>query len=472
MNETEIKQVVLCGFELNRAQTILFLSLSAIGIFMLPLILAIEIFSKLFQAIFFDVPNYLLIIDNFPVYREGLWFFYIFAPIITRILIFSIFLFLSIHSLQSILKPSKFKREIKRVLPKKERFVKWFRFKLTHGQSLFIHTVSLAGIFFVVQFFFESNYDPVFMINTKSFCKIGDVSNRSLSFIISLILSIIFISLCLYSLIAVRRKRTVSPSTRTIRNHGLILHITFLTIFLFFLMRIFCHIILFTELASVLGVPPATTTLYQVNDLIRSFTIMIISVIMIILSYFMREKKHNKLKVVSDLTWIRKIKLTPNRALFLLALAILFIIYFVYYSITIIFMFGPFFYLSFPSFVFFPVILLCYYSINKVLKNNRFNNILSNVDSSVQLKTKWFKFSLKRADSIVFLSVSSGAIVIYIFYLIGINSFLGMIANIDYLVILLHELIGFLLVMIVVIAMLAIVVYTIKKTLPSIKSRE
>jgi hypothetical protein len=45
--------LTLFGFVLNRSQTILFLILSVIGIFMLPLILSFEIFSKLFHEIFF-----------------------------------------------------------------------------------------------------------------------------------------------------------------------------------------------------------------------------------------------------------------------------------------------------------------------------------------------------------------------------------------------------------------------------------
>jgi hypothetical protein len=471
MNKIGSKGVVLFGFELNHSQTVLFLILSIIGIYMLPLFLAIEIFSYLFQAIFFDVPNHFRIIKTFPAYRTNLWFLYFYAPVITRIFVVSIFLYLSIHALNRILKPSKFKTENKKTTTQQDRIVKWLGFKLTHGQSLFIICVSLAGIFYAVQFFFESSFSPDFMQQGESLWEIGNVSNHLLSVIVSLVISIIFISLCFYNILAMRRKRTISPLKRTVKNHGLILFILFFAIFLFSLMRIICHIILFTDLANALGITPAATTSYQTTDLIRSVIILIISAIIITTSYFMREEIYDKSKTVNDLTWLR-IKLTPPRTIIIISLATLFIIFFSFLSLTIIFTVGPFFFLIFPSFVLFPVILLCYYSINKVLKNKRLYRILSFIEGSEGSKTKWFKFHLKKADSIIFLSVSSGAIVIYVFYLLGINSFLEMIANIDYLGMLLHELVGFILIMIVIVVMLAISVYTIKKTLPSIKSLE
>ena len=107
------------------------------------------------------------------------------------------------------------------------------------------------------------------------------------------------------------------------------------------------------------------------------------------------------------------------------------------------------------------------------MKENRINTILDSIERSEAFLTKWFKLQLRKIDSIVFLSISGGVIILYLFYLTGINTFLSdRISNIDYLVILPHELVGFLLVFIVLILMLAISIYTIKNTLPSIKSHE
>ncbi|MBY8984565.1 MAG: hypothetical protein KGD65_05850 [Candidatus Lokiarchaeota archaeon] len=471
MNEPNMKQVVLFGFELNRAQTVLFLILSVIGIFMLPLLLAIEIFSYLFEAIFFHVPNYLHIIEHLPEYRQELWFFYIFAPIIVRIFLISILLYLSVHALNRILKPAKPKKERKQKMIQKDGIVKWLGFKLTHGQSLFVFSLSLAGILYSIQFFFESSYSSDFMLHAENYCRIGEVSNRSVSFIISIIISTIFISLCLYSMLVIRKRKFVSPSKKTVKNHGLIISIVFLTIFLFFIMRILCHIILFTYVAYIFGITPAIINSYQSFDFIRTVITLILSTFLIATSYFMTEKTHKKSKMNHELTWLR-IDLTPNRAIIILSLTMLSIIFFSYTSLTIIFTVGVF-YASFLFFVFIPIILLCYYSIKKLLKENRINDILDSIESSEALLTKWFKLQLRKIDSIVFLSISSGVVVLYFFYLTGINTFLSeRISNIDFWDMLPHELVGFLLVFIVLILMLAIAIYTIKNTLPSIKSHE
>ncbi|MBY8992321.1 MAG: hypothetical protein KGD58_16365 [Candidatus Lokiarchaeota archaeon] len=470
--KTNNSQITLFGFELNRSQTVLFLILSVIGIFMLPLMLAIEIFTNLFKAIFFDVPNYLHIIEHFPIYRQELWFFYIFSPIITRIFVASILLYLSIHALNKILKPAKIENEGKQRVIQKDRIVKWFGFKLTHGQSLFIYSLSLAGILYTVQFFFDSSYSPDFMLNFENYCKIGEVSNRSLSFITSIIISTLFISLCLYSLVVIRKRKFALTPKKTVKNHGLIIFIIFLAIFLFFIMRILCHIILFTDVAYIFGITPAITNSYQSMDFIRTVLILIVSTFVITTSYFMTRKTHKQSKMNHELIWLR-IDLTPNRAIILLSLTILSIIFFSYTSLTIIFTVGLYFYTSSLSFVFIPIILLCYYSINKILKENRIKNILDSIERSEELLIKWFKLQLKKLDSIVFLSISSGVILIYFLYLIGINTFLSeMISRIDYSTMYIHEIVGFLLVMTVLILMLAIAIYTIKNTLPSIKSHE
>jgi hypothetical protein len=470
ISENNIKQVVLFGFELNRSQTVLFLIISVIGTFILPLMLAIEIFTNLFQAIFLNVPNYFIFIEHYPEYSTDFWFFIYFAPIITRLIVSSILLYLSIHALNKILKPTKIENERKQVVIQKDRIVKWLGFKLTHGQSLFIFSLSLAGILYTVQFFFDSSYSPDFM-QLENYCRIGEVSNGSVSFFITIIISTSFISLCLYSMVVIRKRKFASTLKKTVKNHGLIIFILFLAIFLFFLMRILCHIILFTDVAYIFGITPAISNSYQSIDFIRTVVTLIISSFLIATSYIMTEKTHKQSKMNHELTWLR-IDLTPNRVIILLSLTMLSIIFFSYTSLTIIFTVGLF-YASFLSFVFIPIILLCYYSIKKVLKENRINSILDSIERSEALLTKWFKLQLRKIESIVFLSISSGVIVLYFFYLTGINTFLSeMISNIDFWYMFPYELVGFLLVFIVLILMLAIAIYTIKNTLPSIKSRE
>jgi hypothetical protein len=472
MNDNNTEQVVLFGFELNRSQTVLFLILSVTGIFILPLFLAIEIFSNLFQVIFFHVPNYLVIIEHFPVYYNELWFFYYFAPYITRILVNSLLLYLSIHVLNKILKPKKLTKVVKKRLIQKDRIVKWLGFKLNYGQSLLIFSLSLVGVLYSIQLFFDSSYNPDVFRLEADYCRIGDVSNSSLSSIISIVISVVFISLCFYSILVVKKRKTLTSSKKKASIHGLILFIIFLIIFLFFLMRTVCHVVLFTDLAYIFGASPAAINTYQMVDLIRTLGILIISVILIIASLFMREKINEQSKVKTEFTWL-SIKITANRAIVLLSLTILFILFLSYSSLTIIFTIGLYYYLLFPSFVIIPILLLCYYSINMILKKKRITNILDSIESSEVLKTTWFKLPLRKVDSIVLLSISSGVIGIYLFYIMGINNFLGeTLSSISVRELFLYELLGFLFVTAILVLLLAVALYTIKKTLPSIKIRK
>ncbi|MFX1456483.1 MAG: hypothetical protein ACFFDB_14000 [Promethearchaeota archaeon] len=472
MNDLNRKQIVLFGFELNRVQTVLLLILSISGTFLLPLFLAIEIFSNLFQAIFFDVPNYFLIIERFPEYKTDVWFLYFFAPIITRIIVNFIMLSLSIYILKKILKPANLKNKYKEKVVEKDRTTNWFGLRLTHGQSLFIYIFSLMGILYSVQFFFESSFSYDFILHIQYFCKIGGFYNQSSSFIILIIISTIFILMCLYSMLVVKKRKVETSTKMTMKNYGLIIFIAFLTIFLFFLMRILCHLFLFTDLSYIFGASPVAINASQLLDLIVTMIILIVCIVMITLSYFMREEKPKQPIITTEITWFR-IRITANRAIILLSLSILSILYLFYIYQSLFLTGGLVNFLLAPSVVLLPIILICYYSVNKILKKKRIYHYLDSIESSEIIKTKWFKLQIRKIDSIVLLSISSGIVVLYFFYLTGINNFLSeTIIGIGFSIMFLHELIGFIVIMTVLVILIAISIYTIKNTLPSIKSRK
>ncbi|MFX1573692.1 MAG: hypothetical protein ACFFB0_13160 [Promethearchaeota archaeon] len=459
----------LFGFELNYAQAKSFLILSLIGIFLLPLFLAIEIFVNLFWVIFIQIPFYMSLPAIYKQWPLSWVIFWYFAPVVIRIIVVFILLYLSIYTLKKIFKPTKVKDERKKKKIQQGRIIKWLGLKLTYGQSLFLFSISLTGILYTVKFLFDSFEIPDFILS--GFWEIGGVFNRKVLHIIIFILSVIFVSFFLYNILVIWRKKFLHLSKKTVKNHGLIIFIIFFIIFLFFLGRIFYHIILFTNLAYIFGVSPAVTNPSQAIDLIISVIILTISVIIISVTYFMRENTYRQLKKENDLTWFH-IKLTPKRTIILLSLAMLFISFLIYTFLTLILTLGMGIILISFSFVFIPPIFLCYYSINKILKSNCLSNALNSIESSNEIITNWFKLNLKKLDSVIFLSISSGVIIIYVFYLIGINSNLKEdLLNVKFEAVGFYDLLSFLLVTIVLILMVSIAVYTIKKTIPSIKSR-
>ncbi|NHJ25775.1 MAG: hypothetical protein EAX89_14430, partial [Candidatus Lokiarchaeota archaeon] len=96
--EMNSSKTVLFNFELNRTQSTITLIISLIGIFILPLILASEIFINLFQNIFVAIPSYF----SDPEHYAELYLFNNLAPNITRMIIFSVFLYLSIYTLKKL----------------------------------------------------------------------------------------------------------------------------------------------------------------------------------------------------------------------------------------------------------------------------------------------------------------------------------------------------------------------------------
>lgn len=474
-----ISRMTLFGFELNSSQTSLFLILSLIGIFMIPFNLAGEIFLNLFQFLFAALPAYL----SEPQYYHEDYLIYHFYPILIRIIIFAILLLLSIYALRKIIRHKNTKHEVKRKTIHQERIVNWLGLKISHGQSLFIFSASLVGIFFIVQLFLESILYPRPPFGyglLESLCWIPKGPNQATSDVIllnnvPLAIKVIFFLLCLFSLFIVRRGKPMNPSQKITKNYSLLVFIASFVVFILLSARIFCHLALFNnEIASLLGTSYNATNPYQNEDFIKTISFLCICLALMITSFFLKEQNYKEMRTSDELSWFH-VKLTPHRAIVLLSVALLYIVFFTWIYLNFIFLVGFYFGFAASYLDIFHVLLIpiffCYYPIGKILKNHRFDNIIENIDNSREFKTKWFKFNLSKTNSIIFLSVSSGLIVLFIYQLLIMNiSAQAFLQNPDprnsYM------LFSFPIMTAIICLILVVIVYTIKKTLPSIKSRK
>lgn len=479
-------QLVLFGFELNRSQTTLVLIFSFIGLFMTTFELAIGIFYGLFDFIFVELPFCL----DHPEYCNGLFHHLSFTPsIISGIIISGIFLFLSVYVLKKILSHNShndIKKKSKRKTIQQDRIVNWFGLKLSHGQSLFIFSLSLVGILYTIQFYIGS-INPVSWV-LELLCYIPTDYYKVTYHEILLdnmpkVITAIFIVLCLYSIIASRRGKPTSPSKRIVKNYGLIIFIGSFVIFLFFLIRFFSHLFLFTDLAEILGIYKNATNSYQTEDFLFVITILIICLILMTLSYFLKKSPNEDTKLNNKITWLR-IKLTPKRAIILLSLAILVFIIFGFPILAgFLLQYSKYYFYRFRvesliSIIIWstPAIFSCY-AIVTVVKKHRLKKFIDEIENSEKITCKWFKYNLNRLNSIIFFSLSIAFSIFCIFSLILMNTNIRMVISginipespdisFSFLWI-----IRFVIMMFVNSLLLAFSIYTIKKTKYSIKSR-
>jgi len=470
-------RMTLFRFELSRTQSSLFLMLSLIGIFMLSFTLAGEVFLNLFQFIFSTLPFYLA--EPEPYHEDYL--VYHFWPIIIRIIIYTIFFLLSIYVLNKILRHNNIKHKSKRKIIPQERIVNWLGLKISHGQSLFIFSISLIGILFIVQLYLESLLYPGEDWGLlASLCWIPDGPNQATSHEIllknvPLAIQATFFLLSIYSLFIVRRGKPMKRSKKSANNYSLLIFILSFIVFVFLLARIFCHLALFNyDFSYLLGISYNAPNAYQNNDFITTLILLFICLALIVTSFLLKEKTYKEIKTSDELSWFH-IKLTPYRATILLSAALLSVIFFTQLYLTYIFMLGDYYYFTrFPYNLFhiilIPIILFCYYPIGKILKNRHFHSIIDNIETSGEFKTNWFKFRLDKKNSVILFSVSSGLGVLYIFQLVLVNmQAQAMLLDLDPFDSFL--LFSFPMLSALICFILVIIIYTIKKTLPSIKSR-
>ncbi|HEC40311.1 hypothetical protein LCGC14_0744620 [marine sediment metagenome] len=469
--------ITLFRFELNHSQASLFLILSLTGIFMLPYLLAGDIFLNLFQHIFYTIPRYM---ENPGVYVEDYLFRSLF-PIVLSIIQSVIFLSMSVYVFRRILKNRTNKNGPRRKTISQKRTVNWLGLKISHGQSLFIFCTSLAGLFFLLQLSWNSSsygYGPSWG-GLKSLTIIptgpnqgiggdGTLSNNVTTAIIS-----IFVILCLYSLFITRRGKPITPSTNITKNYSILIFIGSFVVFVMLSARIFFHLSIFNyEISRLLGTYYIASNSYQNNDFIKTLVLFCICLALMISSFYLKERNHNDMKPFNEFSWFR-IKLTPHRVTILISSALICLTFFSYLYLTFTFMFGDFSFLT-PFFyniyhlILFPVIIFCCYPIFKILANNRFEKALEYINNSQEFRIKWFKTRLDKKNSVIFLSVSSTVVVLNIFQLLltnmGAQAFYSSVGPLEP-----YMLLSYPLMTIIILLVIVVNIYTIIKTFPSIK---
>ncbi|TFF89309.1 MAG: hypothetical protein EU549_01045 [Promethearchaeota archaeon] len=453
---------------------------------MIPFNIAGEIFLNLFQFFFTILPHYL---EMPSVYHEN-YLIYHFYPIILNLIINFLFLFLSIYALRKLLINKKQKKTKKKTLISQNRTVKWFCLTLSHGQAIFIFVLSFIFVTFLLSYYIRTLLYPITPgIEGGLFTYLCWIQYNSTSYTsdplllnyLPLTLFIIYLVLGLYSLVITRREKNSKASRKTVTNYGLLLFTPSLFLFIIFSARIFCHLAIFNkQISKLLGTKYIYPTPIQSADFNRTLIFLLVSLILMVVSYFLKNKKAEK----SDYNQIKWFffRLNPKKAIILISLATIFAIFFIqiYVSnITTYLFFGMYNYESLfrtPSIWFFTlgllsIVIFCYYTINKILKNQKFDKIVKTINQSDEYKSSWFKFKINRNNSLLLLSCSFALIVLYLYQLILVNinaSF--MLVNLYHLD--LYLLLSFPLLISLICIILIILGYTLIKTYPALKTRK
>lgn len=469
----ENKKTILFNFELNQIQTSIILIFCLIGVFLIPIFLAADIFVNLAQRLFVHLPYYF----SNPEHLTESSIFSLIAPPLIRIAIFGVFLYLSVYSLKKILRNEYTTEYSKLKIIPQERIVNWFGFKLSHGQALFIFSLSIMGIIFIIEQIVEF-YADFFNTFENVMCIIpsGEYSagaHQVLLDNIPIALYSLYILLCLYSILATRRRSVkVAHSNKIANGYAIIIFIVSLIIFSLYLIRLFCHLFMFTNFAYIIGIMPEPTNKYQISDLINVCVILLVSLTIMGLTHYLKKKPKEFTHENKQITWFH-FRLTDQRVILLLSYTLLNFVFFSYIFTYFFFGISPGIFTLFDIMLLIIIIIIIItYTLNKLTKNDLTKVAIRNINNSVKIENKWFKYRIGPLYSIIFFSVSSGSIFLYIFQMVAVNFyFRSMILipesfssyNIFFvsLVLMLASL-GFLLIL---------GLYTIKHTINAIKSR-
>jgi hypothetical protein len=415
----------LFKFELNRSQSIIVLIFALTGLFLTPVLLGGETFINLFNNLFRSLPSYL----SDPEHYVNLYLFYNFAPNIGNLIISSLFFYMSFMATRKILRGLGGEGTQKSKIIPQDSIVRWFGLRLTHGQAIFIFSLSLLGIPFLTLKLIVTSINiawsnfPLFDIFYEVLLYIPTGPNRFTSLIIllnyvPLILNGIFLILCLYSIFATRRRKiSQSKKVKTANNFSLLIFIISLLIFLLYLVRLFAHLFMFTDLAHLIGIPKESTNIYQFNDFLTVIFILIGALSFLVFSYFLKKRTKKVQKDKAFLMWFH-IKMTKNKFLMLLAYTIMYSCIFGFSFAILFFTFGsPFIYIEIVS-IYFIAFLIILYSMIKINNRKMFHRILNQFNDSDDFKTKWINFNLNRLQSVIIGSISSGAMFFYVFNMI------------------------------------------------------
>ena len=461
------QRVNLFKFELSQSQSIIILIFALTGSFLLPYFLAEEIFGNLYVELLEWFPRYL----SDPEYSAITYFYYQLLPIIANIIIYGFFFYLSFIIVRKVLQGLGGEGSQKSQIFPQDRIVRWFGLKLSHGQAIFIFSLSIIGIPFLILRIMGIGNPPSFMFyRNLLLIPSGQYSHGSNEFFFNnahFILDGIFLILCLYSIFATRKRRKKSTSNhlKTASNYSILIFIVSFIIFLLYLMRLVSHLLNFNDLFYLIGATLYPTNNYQFNDFLNVVIILIISLAFLVFSYFLKKRTKKVHKEKELLTWFH-LKLTRNRFIMLLSFIIMYPCLLIYYFTTDFFTFGLA--ANEGDIILYSIILLLIlYSFFKISNKRAFQRILTQFNDAEDFKTKWLNFKVNRLQSVIIGSISSGAMLFYIFVMLTFRSLFYLLIPVDILVFVqLISILAFLSLL------LLFSLYTIKCTYKAVKSRK
>ncbi len=406
LDDYDLKQdnqaITLFRFELNQAQGIIILLFALIGLFLIPPFLGGEIFGNLIQSLFIDYLYYQLV------------------PTIANIILYSFFFILSFITVWRLIPGLRGEGAQKSNSIPQDRIVKWFGLKLSHGQAIFIFSLSIMGIPFLIIRILGINLDPFMdFYNHLLFIPVGNYSfyyNEVLLNSAPFILDGLFFIVCLYSVIATRRgKKSPANQVRTASNLGVFIFIISFVILILYLLRLIAHLfVIFTDIPILFELYPQTKNIFQLNDFINVIIILIGSSSFLSFSYFLKKREKNIKIEKGDPTWFH-IKLTKNRYIMLLSYAIMYLCVLSFIFLVDFFTRGTSV-LQVDSIISYLIpFLLISYSLFKIRNKDVFQRILTQFNDSEDFNAYWFKFRLNRLLSVTLGSISSGAMFLYLF---------------------------------------------------------
>lgn len=319
------------GFEINHSQSILLFILAFTGVLNIPFGILKEL-NKLLAATFLSLP-----LSDFK------------EPIII-LSEYIVFFYLCLYTIRRVLKPeqnSAFKRKLSQ-----DQVTNWFGFKINRSQSIFLFTISLVGMIAIISSYLHGldAFNPSYFFRELYSIPIYDYLSPYGNLVLQRyafdFIHLVIFLISLYTLIKIKYNRASLSVNRYNKNYQLVIFIISLTIVLFLLPRIFCHVILFTALGPLIGIDPIGlgTTSFQFTDFV--IITLIVFVCTNIISYLIkrvpRPKEVNK-----------KLKFKSPKAL-VITLSISSFIFLIFFSQSLITIFS----VNFVVYGFFPELLL------------------------------------------------------------------------------------------------------------------
>ena len=378
-NKTEIVSIWF-GFPLNKTNSIVLLVLSFMGVMSLP----VPIFEHMFIYIFYY--------NRFMHYYS-----------LIHIIFYSVCFILSLYTFLKVIKGIKIQEKQKKVLESRITHVLWFGIHLTYDQTLVLFALSLSGILFT------SYYSIMLMFDYTIGYYFGFTS-------------VVFLIICIFTVYRIKKSQIKSDDAKELNKFSLFLFILSIILFISLISptMIFSTSILVLNIISMIFYDS-----FYFGILIILITL-IIDISLLVLSALNLKRKYNfsltlkKSSMISrNQKWFGIIKINPVMALVFLSLSIFVVVYLLFdlsfksliVSSIEIDMFTYIFYV-------YLLLILCFYTIDFILKKNRLELFLESYYGEKFPKNKWFGLKVNKSQSTVIFWISFFSIGYLIYHII------------------------------------------------------